>query len=108
MIEKTDEDRKTIERFFRADLVEVFHPVLAGSVSTVPHLLSLLNREETLAKVVPAITKSTAGNPMPPKPPLMKPNNGGIKTHTRPTTLPHRRGKLGLKPLELATACDAF
>jgi len=61
----------------------------------VPHLLNLLNREETLAKMVPVITKSTAGNPMPPKPPLMKPNTGSKSTLAAP--LPHCRGKLGLK-----------
>ena len=43
---------------------------------------------------------------MPPKPPLMKPNTGNKSTLA--ATLPHCRGKLGLKHLELATACDAF
>jgi hypothetical protein len=36
---------------------------LRDPLATVPHLLNLLNREEMVAKVVPAIAKSTAGDP---------------------------------------------
>jgi hypothetical protein len=71
---------------------------LRDPIATAPHLLTLLNREETVAKVVPAITRSTAGNPTPPKPLLMKPNTGNKSTLA--ATLPHCRGKLGLKHLE--------
>jgi hypothetical protein len=47
---------------------------------------------------------------MPPSRPLMRPNSfdfGGGK-NSLAATLPHCRGKLRLKHLELATACDAF
>jgi hypothetical protein len=83
---------------FGLTYVEVFHLVLARSTCHSAHLLSLLNSEEKVGKVVPAITRSTAGNPMPPKPPLMKPDTGSKSTLA--ATLPHCRGKLGLKRLE--------
>ena len=75
-----------------------FTSSLRDPLAAVPHLLNLLNREETVAKVVPAITRSTAGNPMPPTPPLMKPNTGNKSTLA--ATLPHCLAKLGLKRLE--------
>jgi hypothetical protein len=46
---------------------------------------------------------------MPPTRPLMKPNSliSAAAKNSLAATLPHCRGKLGLKHLELATACDS-
>jgi len=75
----------------------------------VPHLLNLLNREETVAKVVPAMSKSR------PETYAARPSSDEAEQldfrggkNTLAATLLHCRGKLGIKHLELATACDAF
>jgi len=68
--------------------------------ATVPHLLNLLNREETVAKVVPAISKSRpetyAAHPAADEAEQLN-FRGGKNTLT--ATSPHCRGKLGFKHL---------
>jgi hypothetical protein len=102
---------------FGLTYVEVFHLVLARSTCHSAYLLTpqCLSAEPPQqgrdgCKGGSGYHEIDSRKPMPPTPPLIEAEQLDFPDgkNTFAATLPHCRGKLGLKHLELTTACDAF